>query len=262
MAEKNFNNVRIVNKHDTEANWQKATGFIPKQGELIVYDKDSTHNYERFKIGDGSTVVSSLPFADDNKVDKVSGKGLSTNDYTTTEKNKLAGIETGANKTVVDTAMSNTSTNPVQNKVVNSAIEDVINDYLGNKKVSESIEEAQIVYVGPTKPTDSNIKVWINTSEEGTGVVPIIPIVSSVALPASGWTGYNPYSQTVDVPSASSTSMITLQPSAQQILDLQNEEITMTVENDGNGNITFYCINGVPSFNMNMQILISAVAYA
>ena len=27
-----------------------------------------------------------------SKVDKVSGKGLSTNDYTTTEKNKLAGI--------------------------------------------------------------------------------------------------------------------------------------------------------------------------
>lgn len=31
------------------------------------------------------------------KVDKVSGKGLSTNDYTTAEKNKLAGIATGAN---------------------------------------------------------------------------------------------------------------------------------------------------------------------
>lgn len=30
------------------------------------------------------------------KVDKVSGKGLSTNDYTTTEKNKLSGIATGA----------------------------------------------------------------------------------------------------------------------------------------------------------------------
>lgn len=30
------------------------------------------------------------------KVDKVSGKGLSTNDYTTTEKNKLAGIASGA----------------------------------------------------------------------------------------------------------------------------------------------------------------------
>ncbi len=32
-----------------------------------------------------------------NKVDKVTGKGLSTNDYTTTEKNKLAGIASGAN---------------------------------------------------------------------------------------------------------------------------------------------------------------------
>lgn len=31
-----------------------------------------------------------------NKVDKVSGKGLSTNDYTTTEKNKLDGIASGA----------------------------------------------------------------------------------------------------------------------------------------------------------------------
>ena len=29
---------------------------------------------------------------DQNKVDKVAGKGLSTNDYTTTEKNKLSGL--------------------------------------------------------------------------------------------------------------------------------------------------------------------------
>ena len=35
---------------------------------------------------------------------------------------KLNGIETGANKTVVDDALSASSTNPVQNKVVNSAI--------------------------------------------------------------------------------------------------------------------------------------------
>jgi hypothetical protein len=35
------------------------------------------------------------------KVDKVTGKGLSTNDYTTGEKNKLAGIAAEANKTVI-----------------------------------------------------------------------------------------------------------------------------------------------------------------
>lgn len=98
------------------------------------------------------------------KVDKVSGKGLSTNDYTTNEKNKLSGIESGAEVNVqsdwnatsgdafiknkptlatvatsgsyndltnkptipsaitVDSSLSSTSTNPVQNKVINSAL--------------------------------------------------------------------------------------------------------------------------------------------
>ena len=128
--------------------------------------------------------------------------------------------------------------------------------------VLSAIEAATEVYVGPDMPTDPNIKVWINTSEEGTGVVPLLPIITSVSLPANGWTGFNPYSQTVDVPSASSTSMITLQPSAAQIKILQDEEITMTVENDGNGVITFYTIGAIPSFDMTMQILITAVAYA
>lgn len=41
------------------------------------------------------------------KVDKVTGKGLSTNDYTTAEKNKLSGIEAGANHTTIDAALSN-----------------------------------------------------------------------------------------------------------------------------------------------------------
>ena len=61
----------------------------------------------------------------DKKVDKVSGKGLSTNDYTTNEKTKLAGIESGANKTVIDSALSSTSTNPVQNKIVKTSIDEI-----------------------------------------------------------------------------------------------------------------------------------------
>ena len=40
----------------------------------------------------------------DNKVDKEEGKGLSTNDFTTDEKNKLAGIASGANKYVLPAA--------------------------------------------------------------------------------------------------------------------------------------------------------------
>lgn len=56
------------------------------------------------------------------KVDKVSGKSLSTNDFTDTLKSKLEGIATGANKTTVDSSLNSSSTNPVQNKVVNAAL--------------------------------------------------------------------------------------------------------------------------------------------
>lgn len=61
MAEKNIKS-RIVHKHDVELNWNKAINFIPKQGEIIVYDIDSNHSYERIKIGDGVTNVNNLPF--------------------------------------------------------------------------------------------------------------------------------------------------------------------------------------------------------
>ena len=63
MAEKQING-RIVHKHDTEANWNKATNFIPKNGEIIVYDPDSNYSYARVKVGNGTTKVTSLPFID------------------------------------------------------------------------------------------------------------------------------------------------------------------------------------------------------
>ena len=47
------------------------------------------------------------------KVDKIEGKGLSTSDYTPEEKAKLATIVEGANKTVVDSELNNSSINPV-----------------------------------------------------------------------------------------------------------------------------------------------------
>lgn len=62
MAEEKNIKTRIIHKHDTEANWKLATNFTPKQGEIIVYDKDNNYEYERFKIGDGVTNVNNLPF--------------------------------------------------------------------------------------------------------------------------------------------------------------------------------------------------------
>ena len=57
---------RVVHKHDIEENWLKAVNFIPKQAEIVVYDRDNNHDYERFKIGDGVTNVNELPFSSES----------------------------------------------------------------------------------------------------------------------------------------------------------------------------------------------------
>jgi len=59
-----------------------------------------------------------------NKVDKVTGKGLSSNDYTTAEKNKLAGIEAGAEVNVqADWLQSdNTADDYIKNKPATGSI--------------------------------------------------------------------------------------------------------------------------------------------
>ena len=56
------------------------------------------------------------------------------------DKKKLDGIASGANKTVIDSALNSTSTNPVQNKVINSAINAV------NTRLDNIIEGAPDAY--------------------------------------------------------------------------------------------------------------------
>lgn len=57
-------------------------------------------------------------WATEKFVGKEPGKGLSTNDYTTAEKEKLAGLK----NITVDEALSGSSANPVQNKAVYAAL--------------------------------------------------------------------------------------------------------------------------------------------
>ena len=63
-------NLRIIHTHDVQAVWDSESlkNFVPKAGELIVYDIDETYSYERFKIGDGVKTVAELPFTVDSIV--------------------------------------------------------------------------------------------------------------------------------------------------------------------------------------------------
>lgn len=128
--------------------------------------------------------------------------------------------------------------------------------------VDESTQLENIgIYIGENEPTDPNIKIWINTAEEGNGIVPLLPRLATVTLPASAWTGSaNPYSQVVTVSGVTANSKIDLQPTAQQIVDLQDQEIAITAENNG-GTVTFYAIGGKPTSSYTMQVLLTEVAF-
>jgi polygalacturonase len=79
----------------------------------------------------------SVSTLNDNKVDKRTGYSLVQD----TEITKLAGIEAGANKTIVDTALSKTSTNPVENKVIAVKIEAIESDISSkNDALTQAVE--------------------------------------------------------------------------------------------------------------------------
>ena len=63
-------NIKSVPFHGTEAEWEN-NNYIPKDGEIIIYDIDENYDYKRIKIGNGVDNVSSLPFNEDAILDNV-----------------------------------------------------------------------------------------------------------------------------------------------------------------------------------------------
>lgn len=111
------------------------------------------------------------------KVDKVEGKGLSTNDFTTEEKNKLAAIESGATKTIVDDALNTSSTNPVQNAAVANAVND-INNRLGGSSVNDQIA----AYAAPISHTHN----YAGSSSAGGAATSAEKLATARAITLSG----------------------------------------------------------------------------
>lgn len=150
MANKIFN-TRVKNKRDTEANWTSKNPVL-LNGEIAIVD--TTSGETRFKVGDGTKRYSQLSFQDAatlanyvKTTRKINNKALSSDisltasdvgalpSTTTALKNPHALTFTGAvtgsydgsaAKSVaipsVDSSLSSTSTNAIQNKAVNTAL--------------------------------------------------------------------------------------------------------------------------------------------
>ena len=119
MATKNLK-TRIQNKHDTEANWAKATTFKPLAGELIIYDKDSNNAKPRFKIGDGITTVTNLPFLAIDYDGRITVLESTVNGLGTAAQKDVGFFATAAQGTKADNAVPNTR--KVNNKALSTDI--------------------------------------------------------------------------------------------------------------------------------------------
>lgn len=103
-------------------------------------------------------------------VKQVSGKGLSTNDYTSTEKNKLSGIASGAQANVIESVKVNGTALSVTSKAVNVTVptktSQLQNDSTYVKKVELptklSALQNDLGYV-----TNNNVQASINMALSG-----------------------------------------------------------------------------------------------
>ena len=150
--------------------------LVPKAGFVSVYDQYIYENGAYVDIGDTELDLDS--YATDlelsqglaTKVDKVEGKGLSTEDYTTAEKTKLESVEAGAEPNVqADFAQTDTAADDfIKNKpVVDSALDLVSENAIQNKAVTEKTTELEVA-VYNTDQTASGNPITIKTGSIGT----------------------------------------------------------------------------------------------
>ena len=120
------------------------------QGDNITIDENNVISAVD-TIYDDTQIRQDITDLQNSKVDKIEGKGLSTNDYTTEEKNKLASLE-NYDDTEVRTDISNLKTNKadkseIPTKVsqlqndsgfITNAVNDLINYYLKSETYTKS----------------------------------------------------------------------------------------------------------------------------
>lgn len=103
---------------------------------------------EEFSVDSSLSVSSTHPVENKvitealaNKVNVEIGKGLSTNDFTNNEKNKLEGIETGAEVNKLDSVSINGEELTITNKGVNIYVDGYMSDYSTNPVQNKIVKE-------------------------------------------------------------------------------------------------------------------------
>ena len=184
----NNNGVYILNGTAPEVltNWVQMVGpanveSVNGKSGRVVLDKEDIGLANVDNTSDADKPISTATqSALDGKVDAVTGKGLSTNDYTTAEKTKLAGIADGAQVNVIETVKVNgTPLTPTEKAV----------DVTVPTKVSQVSNDAGFITKAVSDLANYYLKTETYTKAEVQGLIAAIPLFSVTtvdALPATG----------------------------------------------------------------------------
>lgn len=129
------------------------------------------------------------------ELDKKAGTAVATTNtnglMSAADKTKLNGIATGANKTIVDTTLSDSSTNPVQNKVVKAVLDNKADKTALDAKADKTALDGKLDKTGGTLTGNLTGKYLTGTWLQTTAATDLGYTPGKVAvLDQSGWVYY------------------------------------------------------------------------
>lgn len=116
------------------------------------------------------------------------------------------------------------------------------------------------VKVGGTGQDDANASKLATENYVDAIIASMKPKSTTVTIPAANWTGNaNPWSQVVSINGVTENSKVDLQPTAQQIVALQDAEVSIMLQNES-GVITAWAIGKKPTVGYTFDVLITEVS--
>lgn len=82
--------------------------------------------------------------------------------------------------------------------------------------------------------------------------------LGSITLTAAGWSTEEPYSQAAALAGLTAGSLVTLHPTAAQLMALQEAGVTALTAANANGTLTVYVLGAAPAADLTLQVTITA----
>jgi hypothetical protein len=151
----------------------------------IVYKEEKRMAIEYLDKSGLTLLISKIKTALGGKVDVVSGKGLSTNDYTNAEKSKLSGIASGAQVNVIESVKVNGTKVEPSSKAVDISVPTKVSQ-LTNDSGFQNATQVNSTITGKGYQTQSQVQSLINSA---VGNITSIRYEKVTSLPATGSNG-------------------------------------------------------------------------